>query len=886
MKKILVLGTIISVLMTPEIYTQEGLPIGWHATDIGSQDIPGSTVYDPASETFTLESTGDQVFGPDNLHFSYTIQTGNFEIVTMVSYVYGMGQMGFYAEPWEEGGVMVREDLSPFSKAYYISSVGGARGGVRYYIRNTGDIDKSLVQGSRSAEVPCWLKLRRIGNNFDAYYSIDGTTWIYCPDATANVPMNSTCYVGLFCRGNANFVQINGWNNPDPQPIVSATAEFEGTKIEQIENIYTVQNPIPSYFVNINNDSSNLIASGVFGHLETDVVNYAVRSSNTEVCLVTTSGSSGSIFFIPKKTGSATVSFSGNVNSYSLMNKFPVFVWEAPAGWSSFDAGNPKVHGFVLKEGTLITMGGAASDSSSILSEGYHFMNRYLPEDSELKIKIDGNQNLSQGGFGGIIFSSDSLDQDAEMARLLYSGNGMIRFEYRNSRGDSLITEAESSASLPLWLKMKKTGNFINSYISDDGVTWNMLGTNLELEFSNGFYGGIATGSNDFTGLTTLRFEDMTLLNSAHTLNNPVPDQRMASGQTRSINIGNVFGHPAGQIPVINVSNSDPLLLTAGMNSDSLLVLTAVDSGRVTIGISTGSGADKIINEFTVDVSFALGADWKFKDVGNITKEGFPARLGDEMFSVTTSGTQIQGSSDNFSFLYQEKSGPQQIIARVGNIEETGSGSQAGIMFRESTLPGSLYILYTMTAYDGIKLKYRWDDNSPSVVEVSDPSIVPPCWLSLKRDGYNYFTASYSIDGVNWTPHGEFSVPLELPQTALAGLVATSGFNEGTSWFDNVEFNVVTGIETPAKTSVFSVKQFPNPFSDYTSISINVSKMTEMEISVFNSAGVKVAQLMHEKVQPGNIVLQFDSGNLTRGVYYYRITTPGQVLTNKMIKIK
>jgi len=234
MNKKLFIATLLFLLALSGTDAQEMLPLGWHSTDIGSQDIPGSTAWDSEAELFTLISTGDQSpdFRPDNVHFAYAVQSGNFEIVTLVSFIYGMGEMGYSLNPFEEAGVMIREDLSSFSKAYYMSVLGGD-GGIRYYVRNNNDQDgmNHPGEGAKGMQVPCWLKLKRVGNSFDSYFSLDGVNWTYSPDASRTIEMNPTCYVGIFCRGNANYVELFGWENPNNESIVSATAEFEATKI-------------------------------------------------------------------------------------------------------------------------------------------------------------------------------------------------------------------------------------------------------------------------------------------------------------------------------------------------------------------------------------------------------------------------------------------------------------------------------------------------------------------------------------------------------------------------------------------------------------------------------------------------------------------------------
>ncbi len=888
MKKVLFIAAILASVSLLRTYAQEALPLGWHSTDIGSQSVPGSTTYDPEAEVFTLESTGDQIFRPDNLHFSYTVQTGNFEIITLVSYIYGMGQMGFNFSPWEEAGVMIREDLSPFAKTYYLSVVGGEKGGIRYYVRNTDDLDKNRHpgEGASSMVVPCWLKLKRIGNSFDSYYSLDGVNWIYSPNANEKIEMNSTCYVGLFCRGNANYVDIFGWENPDNESIVPAISEFEATRIEEIENIYTVQNPIAVYFVNINKDTSYVDISNVFGRLESDEILYSVSSSSIKICRATVVTDADSLLIRPRGVGSCTMTLNGDVSSFNLVNKFPVFVWETPEGWLSNDLGTVKTAGFVMKEGDLFTLGGSADASSPGLSEGFHYMHKSLDGDVELTAKISAVGFPTAGALGGISFRTDSIALDAVMARLVYSGDGMARFETRASGGDTVILHAESSVSVPFWIRMKKSGTLLNAYLSGDGETWTVLGTGLDLDLGSEFEGGLMTGSSDNDNLSILTFEEVSLIHSGHAVNNPIPEQRMTVGLSNDIDISTVFGHPGDMLPVVSVENSAPEVISASLITDSLLTLTALAPGEAIITLSTGNDPNEIMTEFPVTVTEALEADWLFEDIGGSLKEGYAASLGDQAYSVSTFGDRIAGTSDNFSYLYKEKSGAQQIVAQITAIEERGGASQAGIMFRESIDPGSLYIMYTASAYEGIKFLYRWDDHSHPVAEISNPSIEPPCWLKLSRDEYNYFSASYSLDGETWIPHAEFNIPLDLPQTALVGLAATSGFNEGTSLFENVDISLSTGIEEAESNLPFRVHHFPNPFTESTTLTIDVQEEMEMQITLFNMAGMRIVELMNEKVVPGRHHIQFNASELNSGAYYYRVITPGYVLTNKMLKLR
>ena len=118
------------------------------------------------------------------------------------------------------------------------------------------------------------------------------------------------------------------------------------------------------------------------------------------------------------------------------------------------------------------------------------------------------------------------------------------------------------------------------------------------------------------------------------------------------------------------------------------------------------------------------------------------------------------------------------------------------------------------------------------------------------------------------------------------GLTATSGFNEGTSLFENVELTVITGIGETEGVLPVRVDHFPNPFTESATLRIDVTEQMDMQITLYNVAGVMVAELMNEHVDPGRHHILLNAAELTSGTYYYRVVTPGTIVTNKIVKIR
>jgi hypothetical protein len=93
----------------------------------------------------------------------------------------------------------------------------------------------------------------------------------------------------------------------------------------------------------------------------------------------------------------------------------------------------------------------------------------------------------------------------------------------------------------------------------------------------------------------------------------------------------------------------------------------------------------------------------------------------------------------------------------------------------------------------------------------------------------------------------------------------------------------------------FSLAQnYPNPFNPSTTIAYELPRTVQVSLNVYNTLGLQVAALVNESKSAGMFTVQFDAGNLTSGVYFYRLqarpTDGGQagefVETMKLILVK
>jgi hypothetical protein len=82
-------------------------------------------------------------------------------------------------------------------------------------------------------------------------------------------------------------------------------------------------------------------------------------------------------------------------------------------------------------------------------------------------------------------------------------------------------------------------------------------------------------------------------------------------------------------------------------------------------------------------------------------------------------------------------------------------------------------------------------------------------------------------------------------------------------------------------------QNYPNPFNLHTLINYQLPETSEVELSVFNLLGQKVAMLVSEKQPAGSYEVKWDAAGIEGGVYFYKLSTDkGFVQTKKLILLK
>ncbi len=132
----------------------------------------------------------------------------------------------------------------------------------------------------------------------------------------------------------------------------------------------------------------------------------------------------------------------------------------------------------------------------------------------------------------------------------------------------------------------------------------------------------------------------------------------------------------------------------------------------------------------------------------------------------------------------------------------------------------------------------------------------------------------------------------------ISDSVIVWAFNLGTAsvtdvdiWFDDVhivDLGEATSVEEGSGIpTVYALKQnYPNPFNPTTTINFALPKASDVQLTVYNLLGQKVAELVNNKMVAGYHTVQFNAADLASGVYIYRIKAGSFVSVKKMMLLK
>ncbi len=197
----------------------------------------------------------------------------------------------------------------------------------------------------------------------------------------------------------------------------------------------------------------------------------------------------------------------------------------------------------------------------------------------------------------------------------------------------------------------------------------------------------------------------------------------------------------------------------------------------------------------------------------------------------------------------------------------------------------------TSKDYDGNKVHYIWglftanDTTSITMASSDNNGEDPTLTLSYQTvdnllsaaglkigDSANMLWTVFMTDGKDTVQTSTYSAPDFTPVYSKVTLTRANY-----TAIDNEN-------ATPRK---FALDQnYPNPFNPTTTINYSVPHNVKVRLTIYDVLGRRVALLVDRVQNAGSYHITFDARQLSSGMYFYRLETPGKTITRKMMLIK
>ena len=203
----------------------------------------------------------------------------------------------------------------------------------------------------------------------------------------------------------------------------------------------------------------------------------------------------------------------------------------------------------------------------------------------------------------------------------------------------------------------------------------------------------------------------------------------------------------------------------------------------VLVVVCTALAALAVPGEVRLFAQSSVPSPWVSVDVGAPPVAG-SASFNQGSFTVSGSGADIDGTADQFQFVYQQISGDADIIARVDSLTAVDAGSLAGVMIRGDLSAQSAHA-FAMLSSSGVSFRYRANAAESSSTSSSTTATTPQ-WLRLVRSGTEV-SGYFSADGRSWRSIGTATIGLSARVYIGLAVSAHSSTAVASAVFSNVD---------------------------------------------------------------------------------------------------
>jgi hypothetical protein len=424
-------------------------------------------------------------------------------------------------------------------------------------------------------------------------------------------------------------------------------------------------------------------------------------------------------------------------------------------GWKSLDIGTSLPGYFIVQPDGTWSIAGSGADIGKL---GDAFRYTYMPAtgDFSLTCRVTHQTNTDPSAKIGVMIR-DTLDPGSRHFMLVrMPGNGvdpMWRVEMSQQTLD--FKPKAYSGTLPVWLRVQRTGSLFMAFGSRDGTTWKQIGPVVQISMGAQVLAGICLTAHNDDQICLAEVDhvsvspDVVVLGPDHLQGFPGPHSALLTWY----GIPNAKGYnvyrqsPNGPVklnsqPLANWFYVDPGDTPDGLpdNQPQQYQVTAVlDRGE-----SLPSAAAVVTPMQPIGGQF-MGYNMNTASPGHAA---FDPTSG--MLDVDGSGSDIFDTFDRMYFLAAPARGATELTARIlARPQRTDPSAKAGLMIRETLEDSARNVFLCATPDHGLFAQWRHDPRGGTASSGSETVSTYPIFLRIRRLG-DLINCFRSDDGTSY----------------------------------------------------------------------------------------------------------------------------------------
>lgn len=767
-------------------------PTNWTCQDIGKPTPTGSETV--TNGTWTVKSSGTGIKGTSD-QFRLLSQNVNGDLQISADLVSLQT-----SATTTQMGITVRQNNDPGSPNYSVFFNKGGKITVQYRSAFSGSTT-TLYSSTTSSTLPLYLAIQRHGDQFQAAYSNDNTTYTLFPGVTTTFAMPYTVMAGLASSSGTTTTTTTTYDTVAASSALNTTFLMPSSASPCATgwSCQDIGNPLLVGDQSLNNGNWTLQGAGTDINKYVDQFHFVWQSWKNNIALSTgitsqtntspgakaglmlrqdtdssaiyyaalaTPGQGVSIQYRPYEGGNTIIrtTLTGQTYPYLMItrygNTFSTYTSMDGSNWNyalgssvTFNMSATFLAGLAVTSQATTTMGSATFNNTTsganppappLCPTGWQCadIGNATPTGEEY---YNNNTWTVLAGGNDIWNTSDQFRYDWQVL----AGDGSVSAH--------VISQTNSSDYAKAGVMLRQSSDPSDAYYA-------LLVTpahGLLVQYRTSY------GANAVNGPA---------------LSGAVPTYVMVSRSGSMFSAftstdGTTWTYVAGSSISINITGS----IQAGLatTSHNSYGLTQVQYDSVNVSTSP------------VLPPNACPITWNCADIGEAAPTGAQAQQ-NNAWTMYAGGGDIWNVSDQFRYVWQGLTGDGSVGTHVTMQTNSNAWAKAGVMLRQSTDANSAYYAILVTPANGIVVQYRLTAGGTAATLVSLSGSVP-AYLLISRSGTT-FSAFTSTDGTNWTFVPGSNIAISMSTGILVGLAATS---HNVNALTTVNFDTVTVSTTP-----------------------------------------------------------------------------------------